>query len=118
MDPFVRKSLHEFLYSYDPTAFDRIGRGQGGSVGLDPLLASSRMVLVSVTEVEFQNLWSEFYMAISLDGGTTVADLNHWDAYIDFFQSDMLRLLRRYVPATICHHSCNHVHIYYSETRR
>ncbi len=51
----------------------------------DPLLTSSRTALISVTEVEFQKLWSDLYVAISSGGRITVVDVSQWAAYVKLF---------------------------------
>jgi len=101
-DPFIRKLLREFLYSYNPDAPARIGRGQNSMVSdSDPLLTSSRKALISVAEVEFQKLWSNFYVAISSGGDITVdddIDDTRWAAYVDLFRSDLQCLLEKNPP--------------------
>lgn len=94
-DPFIRNLLREFLYSYDPDAFNCIGRGQR-IVDSDPLLTSSRTALISVTEVEFQKLWSDLYVAISSGGRITVVDVSQWAAYVKLLGSDLRSFLAKY----------------------
>ncbi len=64
----------------------------------DPLLTSSRTALISVTEVEFQKLWSDLYVAISSGGRITVVDYSQWASYLDIFGSDASRFLNKCTP--------------------
>lgn len=80
-DPFVQQLLRDSLPSFDPTMFavlqyDLVDRRVDPDA--DPLLASSRKALISVTEVQIQKLWSKFYVALSPEGPMSLEIVDSW----------------------------------------
>lgn len=69
---------------------------------LDPLLASSRKALLSLTEVKVHRTWSEFYVA-SARGGLINLDFDEWYSRLEPFLFSVAQLLKTYAILT---HRC------------
>jgi len=87
-DPYLKQLLFDCLPSFNATLVEELQHnlaGNGVLSDVDPLLASSRKALISVTEVGIQKIWSEFYVASTHNGLLFSNDMERWYACIDFF---------------------------------
>jgi len=108
-DPFVQKLLRGFLYSYDPDLFSQFGERNAslGSSRLDPLLASSRKALISVTEVEIQKMWLDFYLVSEIGSREQVCiGCSEWLAYEGSFDSTLERWIIKCATRVLRFFSC------------
>lgn len=94
-DPYLKCLLFNCLPSFDATLLAELEQDLKEfwtHLDLDPLLASSRKALTSVTEVEVHRIWSEFYVA-SARGGLISSDLDEWYFRMDPFLVNIEQLL-------------------------
>lgn len=97
-DPYLKYLLFDCLPTFDATLLVELEQDVKETwthLNLDPLLASSRKALTSVTEVKIHRMWSEFYAA-SAPGGLISSDLGEWYLRIGPFLGNVEHLFTEY----------------------
>jgi len=91
-DPYLKQLLFDCLPSFNTTLVDELRHDlieDWVGCDVDPLLASSRKALISVTEVGFQKSWSDFYVASTPGGLISSDDKKKWYSCMNSFLSNV-----------------------------
>lgn len=87
-DPYIARLLYDCLPSFNDTLLAELQHDLGANcirADMDPLLASSRKALISITEVGIQKSWSYFYMTSAPGGIIALPEPDEWRARMETF---------------------------------